>query len=71
MVYPGTLFIGDNVAFLCNPMKIGVTFEHGVATSAPEPLLWIRSEVEMITHRAIVTAYGVASRARVEAILNH
>jgi hypothetical protein len=28
MVYPGTLFIGDNGAFLCIPMKIGVKFEH-------------------------------------------
>jgi hypothetical protein len=28
MVYPGTLFIGDNGAFLCIPMKIGVRFEH-------------------------------------------
>jgi hypothetical protein len=28
MVYPGTLFIGDNRAFLCIPMKIGVKFEH-------------------------------------------
>jgi hypothetical protein len=27
MVYPGTLFIGDNGAFLCIPMKIGVKFE--------------------------------------------
>jgi hypothetical protein len=28
MVYPGTLFIGDNGAFLCIPMQIGVKFEH-------------------------------------------
>jgi hypothetical protein len=28
MVYPGTSFIGDNGAFLCIPMKIGVKFEH-------------------------------------------
>jgi hypothetical protein len=28
MVYTGTLFIGDNGAFLCIPMKIGVKFEH-------------------------------------------
>jgi hypothetical protein len=28
MVCPGTLFIGDNGAFLCIPMKIGVKFEH-------------------------------------------
>jgi hypothetical protein len=28
MVYPGTLFVGDNGAFLCIPMKIGVKFEH-------------------------------------------
>jgi hypothetical protein len=34
MVYPGTLFIGDNGAFLCIPMKIGVTFEH---RRAPDP----------------------------------
>jgi hypothetical protein len=30
MVYPGTLFIGDNGAFLCIPMKIGVRFEQYV-----------------------------------------
>ena len=28
VVYPGTLFTGDNGAFLCIPMKIGVEFEH-------------------------------------------
>jgi hypothetical protein len=28
MVCPGTLFIGDNGAFLCIPMNIGVNFEH-------------------------------------------
>jgi hypothetical protein len=32
MVYSGTLFMGDNGAFLlvclCIPMKIGVKFEH-------------------------------------------
>jgi hypothetical protein len=28
MVYPDTLFIGDNGAFLCIPIKIGVKFEH-------------------------------------------
>jgi hypothetical protein len=26
MVYPGTLFIGDNGAFLCIPMNIGIKF---------------------------------------------
>ena len=29
-VYPGTLFIGDNAAFLSIAMKIGVKFEHCV-----------------------------------------
>jgi hypothetical protein len=28
MVYPGTLFIGDNGAFLYIPMKMGAKFEH-------------------------------------------
>ena len=28
MVYPSTLLIGDNGAFLCIPMKIEVNFEH-------------------------------------------
>jgi hypothetical protein len=28
MVCPGTLFVGDNGAFLCNPMNMGVNFEH-------------------------------------------
>jgi hypothetical protein len=29
-VHPGDLSIGDNGAFLCIPMKIGVKFEHCV-----------------------------------------
>ena len=29
MVYPGTLFIRDNGAFLCIPMKMGVKCEQG------------------------------------------
>jgi hypothetical protein len=28
VVYPGTLFIGDNGAFLCIPMKMGLKFDH-------------------------------------------
>ena len=32
-MYPGTLFIGDNGAFLCIPMKIGVKFEHWPAVA--------------------------------------
>jgi hypothetical protein len=35
MVYPGTLFIGDNGAFLFIPMKIGVKFEHWLAIGTP------------------------------------
>jgi hypothetical protein len=34
MVYPGNLFIGDNGAFLCIPMKIGVKFEHWARAAA-------------------------------------
>jgi hypothetical protein len=38
MVYPGTLFIGDNGAFLCIPMKLGFKFEHGGRTAFSTPL---------------------------------
>jgi hypothetical protein len=33
MVYPGTLFIGDNGPFLCIPMKIAVKCEHWASAS--------------------------------------
>ena len=33
MVYPGTLFIGDNGAFLCMPTKTGVKFERRAPTA--------------------------------------
>jgi hypothetical protein len=36
MVYPVTLFIGDNGAFLCIPMKIGVKFEHCAVRNCAE-----------------------------------
>jgi hypothetical protein len=37
MVHPGTLFIGDNGAFLCISVKIAVKFEHCEGVHAPLP----------------------------------
>jgi hypothetical protein len=43
MVCPGTLFIGDNGAFLCAPVKVGVKFEHWRPLLYEEDLLCVRA----------------------------